>query len=450
MSAALAATSWLLRCASTLSVSPQQVEATAGLLREEATPPFIVRYRADATGGLDEQQVLAVRKALQEQDALEVRRQAVLKALQSKDNVGGALLAAVRAVSDLHELEDLYAPYKTKASTLADAARTKGLGPLADRVWSDPNVPNDVMRKAEADAGVMHLLAERISQSVEARGALREHFWRQASLVLSEPKAGGGSGSGSGKEGGGSGRDKGSGGTAASGKGGGGGKVGGGKGGSKETSADVTHLIGSSCRVCQLVPHRTLAINRAEARKALRVAVTLPEKKQALTVLCGLALPRPRGGRRGELLQAAAADAFSRLLQPAMGRDVRRRLMEEAEAAAARVFSQNLRSLLMQRPVRAMGTLLGVDPGFTSGCKLAVISERGDVLASGTIHPHPPRAERDRARRTLRDLAEQHGVGVVAIGDGTGARLDRLIEDSRCAATRPNMRPNERPNERPR
>ena len=157
-------TSWIATCAQSLSLRPDQVVAAAKLLQDEATPPFIVRYRADITGGLDEQQVLTIRKALGEHDALEDRRSVVLKALEKK-GVDEVLLLAVRAASDIAELEDLYAPHKTKASSLADEARAKGLGPLANRIWADPGTPNDLLHKAAGSSDVLHLLAERVSHS---------------------------------------------------------------------------------------------------------------------------------------------------------------------------------------------------------------------------------------------------------------------------------------------
>ena len=416
--AALAGTaaSWIKACAASLSVKPRQVEAAAHLLKQDATPPFIVRYRADATGGLDEPQVLEVRRALGEFEALQDRRAVVLKALGQKQGIPASLLDAVRDCESLSELEELYAPYKTKAATLADAARSKGLGPLAERIWADPNVPHDVLRKASGESGILHLLAERVSQSVDGRSALRHFFWEQASLSLSAPKAEPG---GDGGKGGGRGGGKGGGARGGKGEGKGGGGAGKGADGA---GADLGRLIGSSLRVRGLPAHRTLAINRAEDRKQLKVAVIVPDRERAIGVLCAAALPRPRGGPRAALLQSAASDAYVRLLHPTMAREVRRRLTKEAEVAAARVFASNLASLLMQRPVRDSGSILGIDPGFKSGCKLAVIGECGSVIEHGVMFPHPPMAERQKSKATLMALVAKHSVGIVAIGDGTASQ----------------------------
>ena len=187
--------SWHSACAASLDIKPAQVAACARLLAADATPPFIVRYRPDQTGGLDEAQVIAVRRALHEHTVLEERREAILRALAKKDDgVGASLLAAVRAAADLAELEDLYAPHKAaRATSLAEKARASGLGGTADNVWAG-DISETAAGKAAKTEGVLHLLAERVSQSPAGRAALRELFWRHASLELTAPKEGGGSG----------------------------------------------------------------------------------------------------------------------------------------------------------------------------------------------------------------------------------------------------------------
>ena len=394
---------WITSCAAVLNISPQQVQTVTTLLRkQEATVPFIVRYRGDMTGGLDEQQVLSIKRMMREDEAVNERRQAILRTLEKKEGVPAGVLALLRASTSLAELEDVYAPYKAgRSGTLADQARDNGHGPLADSVWGD-TATNDALRRAQREPGVLHLLAERVSESVDARAALRELYWRQSSLTVAEAKkSAAASGTSSGK----------------SGKGGKGGGSGG--GGGERSSADS--LAGTTWRVSQIASHRVLAINRAEARKEVRVSVTLPDRDRAIRALCASALPPSRSGARRALLEAAAADAFGRLLQPAMSRDVRRRLTAEAEAAAAAVFASNLRHVLLQRPVRGVA-ILGIDPGFRAGCKLACIDACGRVVDHGVVHPHPPQRERAAATRTLRALVERHGVRVIAIGDGTASQ----------------------------
>ena len=199
-------------------------------------------------------------------------------------------------------------------------------------------------------------------------------------------------------------------------------------------SKDVESLVGTSAPQ-HLRPHRVLALNRAENEKSIRVSVAV-DKERALRLLCVTVLSPPNrlGSAQRALYAAAAADAYTRLLQASMGRAVRRRLTAEAEEAATRVFATNLRALLLQRPVLAT-RILGVDPGYKHGCKLAVVSATGAVLASGVMYPHSPQLERAHAKRTLQALVREHGVGVIAIGDGTASQptIDLVAEAVREA-----------------
>ena len=333
------------------------VDAVLDLLEQKCTVPFIVRYRGDATGGLDEAAVLCVVKAREAETELVNRRAAILK-LVTKANgtrpaVGSEVVAAIHGASTLAELEDIYAPFKGSRSTLAQAARGRGLAPLAEQVWCDSQLPDAVLRQrlgAEAP-GVGHLLAEMVAESPSGRAVLRALFWRQATVEVSavaekqsdstgkaaEERGGDGKGGKGGKVGG------------KSGKGGKGGKGGG--GGKTDTLGIFDSLHGLSMRACELPAHRVLALNRGESLKKLRVAVRL-DRERAVGALIGATLPRRKpGSERASLLEAAAADAYTRLLQPAMAREVRRRLTEEAAALSVRTFARNLEGLLMQRPV---------------------------------------------------------------------------------------------------
>ena len=407
---------WIASAARQLSLQPSQIEAVVSLLGKDCSAPFIVRYRGDVTGGLDERQVVAVAKALQEHTNLEERRKTILEALEAKD-ARKSLLNAVRDAADLTTLEDLYAPFKQQQTTLADRAREEGHGPLAERIWSE-QISNGELKAALGPRrqGVSHILAELISQSVAGRSALREHVWQHASLSFAAPKASGGSKDKANS--GGKGKEKS--------KGGGGGGGGGGSSSSSASQSVADNLIGTSVRAVHLKPHRTLAINRAEAQKLLRVSITLQDNEWAIKILCRATLRPPSDGQGGgglqwQLLKEAAADAFTRLLMPSAGRELRRRLTADAEAAATRVFASNLSALLLQRPVRGV-TILGVDPGYRHGCKLAVISDSGAVLAHEVVYPHQPRNERAAASKRLRSLIQTHSVGVIALGDGTASQ----------------------------
>lgn len=419
-------------CAKAAGISEQQVASTAQLLSEDNAVPFIVRYRANATGGLGEPQVLAVLRAVESVRALDDRRKTVLKQVEKYEPpVSSSVVAAIKDAGDMETLEDLYLPYKPAAPKgHAAKAREAGFGPLADDVWlrpmSDPELQAQLSAAARKGSGgdatvaqthVVHLLAERVSSAAAARAALRVAFWERALVCVAavKPQVSGGRGK-----------------AAADGRGGARGEGRGGKAGrangesrpgdaSGAAASGAESLNGLQRRAPDLSSHRVLAINRAEAEGAIRVSVKFPAE-QGKRLTRDLALPSPRGGgARAALLEAAADDAYDRLLAPALGRELRRRLSQEAETAAVDVFAQNLRRLLLQRPLRGC-VVLGVDPGFKSGCKLAAVDASGRLLSGGLIHPHPPQSRREEAMGTLREWIARHGVSVVAIGNGTASR----------------------------
>ncbi|KAL1505083.1 hypothetical protein AB1Y20_008842 [Prymnesium parvum] len=371
---------WEARCASLLGVRPPQVEATARLLRDDATIPFIVRYRAHLTGGLSQPLVAAVAAELRKQQALALRKQTLLRLCAAADE---SHLRAIREADCPHALEDLYAPFKPCREGKEEAAARRGLSPLARRVWRE-GVADEELHEALADEGaaegVRHLLARYVSLHVGGREAMRQLFASEATLRCAAPPANP---------------------PAA-------------------PPAAAAELEGLSAPVRSLPSHRVLKINRLERRKQLRVSVALPAAR-GVRVLCESALPSPREGRRAALLEEAVADAYKRLVQPAMARYVRSQLTHRAEAEARRTFGRNLERLLLQRPLRSC-RVLGVDPGFRSGSKLALIDEAGGVLRHAVVWALPPHSRRAEAIATLRALVREGRVGVVAIGTGTGGR----------------------------
>ena len=402
-----------------LALTPARVEAAERLLRDGATVPFVVRYRQAATGSMGEGAVVDVLRALKAQAELEARREVVLRQLDKASTTPPSeLLAAVRAAPDLVTLEDLYLPYKpSKSGSLADAARELGLGPVAERIWAGTEL-SDGMISAElcglgipdAPARLGHILAEKVAEAPACRAALRDLFWERAGLSVSGVKKraaaadGKAGGRGGGRGGGKGGRD-------------GGGRAGRGEG----RGADPSELEGSVARARDLASHRVLAINRAEREKTVRVGIDLPTDA-GVRAACRHGLPTRRHGRLAAMLEAAAADAYGRLLCPAMNRELRRRLTERAELAAIDVFARNLRALLLVRPVR--GTIvLGIDPGYTSGCKLAVLDPSGGVLEAGVARLNGTgRDARAEGIALVRRLIVDHAVGIVAIGNGTASR----------------------------
>lgn len=377
------------RIAEQLNVRPGQVAAVVALLDDGNTLPFIARYRKEATGSLDEEQIRHIAAEIERLRALDERRAAVIASVDEQGKLTPELRAQFEAAGTLHALEDLYAPWRPKRRTRASIARERGLGPLADLILAQPAtnetaealarpyLSEAVPTTADALAGARDIVAETISDHAAVRGRLRERAM-QVGVLTSRLVDG------------------------------------------AEDEKGIYRLYYDfALEAPRLRPHQTLAVNRGEAEKVLRVAVEVPEAEWLLAIR-GHFRPDRRSPLAGEL-QLAMDDAAKRLLLPAVERDVRRALTETAEQHAIEVFARNLRALLTQPPL-AGRVVLGIDPGFRTGCKAAAIDATGKVLATATIYPHPPQNKADDARRVLADLIEAHGVTVIAIGNGTAGR----------------------------
>jgi len=375
--------------AAQLQVRPAQVAATIELLDGGNTLPFIARYRKEVTGNLDEEQIRALSEALDRLRALDDRRRSILDSLTAQGQLTPDLQAQLSTASTLTALEDLYQPYKPKRRTRAGIAREKGLQGLADLIVSQMRSPqsasalagtylNDqVPDVAAALDGARDIVAELISDHAEVRGQVRERAQRFGALRSA-----------------------------------------------KIESADDAKKVYETYyafdfRVDRVKPHQVLAINRGEAEHVLRVSLDVAERDWQQPI-SNLFRPDPRSPF-AEQLTLAIDEAAQRLLLPSVERDVRRILTEYAEAHAIHIFAMNLQGLLTQPPL-ANQTVLGIDPGFRSGCKVAVIDPTGKVLATATIYPHEPQGHRDAALRELRQLIERYVVTLIAIGNGTASR----------------------------
>ncbi len=375
--------------ATELQVRPEQVAAAVSLLDDGNTIPFIARYRKEATGVLDEEQLRYIAEAIARLRALDERRSTVLTSIEAQGKLTEALRGQIEAATTMTLLEDLYAPYRPKRRTRASIAREKGLGPLADLILAQPRTGQTAVQLAEpylseaapaiddALAGARDIVAETISDHAGVRGRLRQRAM-QVGVLCSR-------------------------------------RV--------EEAADERGVYPLYYEfemvVPRLRPHQVLAINRGEAEKVLRVDVQVPEAEQLLAMRAHF---RPdRLSPLAEQLQLAMDDAAKRLLLPAVERDVRRALIETAERHAIEVFAGNLRALLAQPPL-AGHVVLGVDPGFRTGCKLAIIDPTGKVLDTATIYPHAPQRRSAEAEQTLLSLIAHHNVTLIAIGNGTASR----------------------------
>lgn len=390
--------------AQALNVRPTQVSATIDLLDAGNTLPFIARYRKEMTGGLDEDQIRRLSETLTTLRALDDRRATILETVETQGKLTPELRAEINAASTLTALEDLYLPYRPKRRTRASIAREQGLEGLAKLILQQaklrqsadeiaaPYINADVPTSADAYAGARDIVAETISDHAGVRGALREKALKWG-MLHSE-------------------------------------KI--------ESAADEKQVYSTyyafEGRVDRIQPYQVLAINRGETEKILRVQLELAERDWLLPIR-DVFRADPRSPL-AEQMELAIADAAKRLLLPAIERDVRANLTEAAESHAIGVFALNLSGLLNQPPLAGQ-IVLGLDPAFRTGCKIAVIDATGKVLATDTIFPHEPQRRWQESLETLRHLVAQFGVTLIAIGNGTASReSEKLVAELTAADPR--------------
>jgi uncharacterized protein len=377
------------RIARDLGLPPARVEAAIDLLDGGNTVPFIARYRKEATGSLDEAQVRLIEAAIARWRALDARRRTVLDTIEAQGKLTDELRSRIVAADSMAALEDLYRPYKPKRRTRAAVAREKGLQGLADLIVAQPRSGDSaetiaspyigaaVPTPEDALAGARDIVAELIAEDATVRGRSRELALQHASLRSQR----------------------------------------------SEAAEDPRQVYGLyydfRAAVRQILPHQVLAAQRGESQKVLAVRIDIPEHcwREAIAA-------RYRPDARSPLaaqLQAAIEDGALRLLLPAIERDVRRHLKSRSEAHAIGVFARNLRGLLMQPPLAGHRTM-GIDPGFRTGCKAAIVDTTGKVVDTATIYPHQPHGRWQESLAELARLVERHGVSLIAIGNGTASR----------------------------
>jgi len=377
------------RIAAQLNVRPAQVAAVIELFDAQNTIPFVARYRKEATGGLDEEQLRQVQELLEKFRALDKRRQTVLKSIAEQEKLTPELEKQILAAVNLTELEDLYQPYKPKRRTRASIAREYGLQPLADLILAQAHTDQTLAQLAgsflnetvgsveEAWAGARDIVAEAISDHPQVRKTTRQKALQWGVLTCEKIED------------------------------------------AQDERGVYALYYGVEFRIDRLRSHQVLAINRAEAEKVLRVHVKIPERdwQNAIWEVFRRDMSSPLHAQ----LEEAALDAAERLLLLAIERDVRRELSEKAELQAIHVFAENTRSLLLQPPLSGY-TVLGLDPGFRTGCKVAVVDPTGKVLETGTIYPHEPQKQWAASLEKLAALVKRHRVTLISIGNGTASR----------------------------
>ena len=375
--------------ATELKLKPEQVEKTVALIDEGNTIPFIARYRKEVTGSLDDTTLRTLSDRLTYLRNMDKRREEISTLIEAQEKLTPEISLALANASTLVELEDIYRPFRPKRTTRASIARGKGLAPLAEMIMEqrDAYVPpveeaaaafideeKGVASAEEALTGAADILAEDIANDAEHRKALRTLIMREGVLTA---KA------------------------------------------AKEEESVYSDYYDFSEPIPRLRGHRILALHRGEAEEFLKVAVEMDENKAKAAL--GARVITNKRSPVTERLTAIVADAYDRLLFPSLEREIRNDLFDTACEGALTVFSDNLRHLLMAAPLKGK-TVLGYDPGFRTGCKLAVVDKTGKVLDTAVIYPTLPRQDIERSRKTVLALVAKYRVDVIAIGNGTASR----------------------------
>ena len=376
------------KIAEELQLPLRSVENTLSLLDEGCTIPFIARYRKERTGTLDEVQIAAISDLNEKLTELEKRKETIIKTISEQGKLTPELEKRIAECEDTETLEDIYLPYKPKRRTKAQVAREQGLEPLATIIMlgreTDPDgvakrfVKGDVKTVADALKGAQNIIAEIVSEDEKARQTVRRSFEREATItskVIKDKK-------------------------------------------DTEEAAKYSDYFDWSESLKRCPSHRMLAMRRGEAEGILRISISTDDGD----CLFRLRRTRVRGnGRCAKLIEEAVDDSYKRLLQPSIENEFAARSKEKAEEEAIRVFAENLRQLLMSAPL-GQKRVMGVDPGFRTGCKIVCLDAQGNLLHFEAIYPHPPIAKREQAAATIERLVELYGIEAMAIGNGTASR----------------------------
>ncbi len=370
-----------------LSVSPTYVKNVVELVDGQNTIPFIARYRKELTGGMDDQVLRKLHDRLMYLRSLNERKEAVIRLIDEQGKLTEELEMAISAAKTLQEVEDLYRPYKQKRRTRATIAREKGLEPLADILWEQSLASGDIFAVAggyvddekgvetpeDALAGAMDIIAENISDNAQFRKEIRRMTF-QSGVLVSRAK------------------------------------------GEEESVYEMYYDFREPVRT--VANHRVLAINRGEKEGFLSAGIEAPEE----LIMNFLEKHTIKGASITEkYVREAVIDGYTRLIKPSIENEIRGQLTEGAGEQAIGLFSENLQNLLMQPPFRET-VVMGLDPAYRTGCKIAVVDKASRVVATTVVYPTPPQNKQDEAIKILAALIERHGVEIIAIGNGTASK----------------------------
>lgn len=374
-------------------LDPYQVRNTIRLIDEGCTIPFIARYRKEQTGELNAQVLRELYDRLVYLRNLESRKEEVRRLIEEQGRLTDEISAALDACVTMQEVEDIYRPFRPKRRTRASIAREKGLEPLAEIIFRQDMYAGNIYETAqrfvdsekgvnsadEALAGAMDIIAENVSDDAEIRKSVRKMFFKHG-VILSRA--------------------------------------------AKEEDSVYRMYYDFREPVSRIAKHRVLAVNRGEREGFLQVKIEVPEELIIEYLLSRTV--RKKRSVTAEFVEKAVEDSFKRLIAPSVENEVRNELTELAGEQAIKVFAENLRNLLMQPPVRGR-VVLGLDPAYRTGCKLAVVDDTGKVLATDVIYPTPPQKRVEEAEKTLLYLVEKYRVDIVSIGNGTASRESEII-----------------------
>ena len=371
------------RLAAELHLTAQNVQGAIDLIDAGNTIPFIARYRKEATGSMDDQVLRDLGDRLAYLRGLDKRKEEVAAAIDGQGAMTPELTAALQKAATLAEVEDLYRPYKPKRKTRAGIARARGLQGLADAIFAqdpalDPQAAaaaylNDEVPDADAAlAGAQDILAEQISDDAACRAELRRYY--RAFGRIASAKA-------------------------------------------RDEDSVYAQYYDYAEPLAKIPGHRVLALDRGEREGYLKVGIQV-DAERAGAIVAWMFARKKTGGASAALVEAAALDAYRRLIHPSLENELRGELTDAAAEGAIRVFGDNLRQLLLQPPIRGK-TVMGLDPGYRMGCKVAVVDPTGKVLDTGVVYPVPEFKRVDQAKRTVKQMILAHGVEVLAIGNGT-------------------------------
>ena len=375
--------------AAVMKLPVHRIDNTLKLLEGGATIPFISRYRKEATGGLDEVHIDEIKNRHDKLCEVAKRKETILSTIEEQGKLTDELRQRIENSWDSTEIEDIYLPFKPKRKTRAEAARQKGLEPLATIIMMQRErnlearaqqfVKGEVKDVEDALKGARDIIAEQINEDESARNLIRGRFARQAVISAKVVK---------GKE-------------------------------KEESALKYRDYFDHSEALKSCSSHRLLALRRGEADGILKVSITPADEEECVDSLDRRLV---RGtGECSDQMSAAVSDAYKRLLKPAIETEFAASSKLQADEEAIRVFAQNLRQLLLAPPL-GQKRVLGIDPGFRTGCKVVCLDAQGALLHNETIYPHPPKSEKVAAARKLQKLVEQYNIEAIAIGNGTASR----------------------------